>query len=422
VALLADLAAPDVAALQAARSAGFSAAAVPAPEDAAALEKLLAEHGDFIALVYLTPEQVDWPVAPAQAVLRSGVWPGIAPADPSTAGATEHAWLDANTSLIAQLRAMQPHRRAVLGYRPDKAAGVAEKRSLAATASEVVLADAFSAGGSVILSVPPDYRRGLLAGEARATDAWKSLCTVQAFIRAERAASEAPLDGRLAVLCGTLEQTGEILNLAFRKNLCPLAFAPAALPELSPACFDLVVAANIEIQPAVAENLARFAVAGGAVVAAPAGDEKSPWWTTRGWKKLRTEQDRDVFQAGKGLVYAYHDPILEPGAFAVDVKELAGLRTQPGFGVKNLPLRVWVADTVLGVLHRTSPKSVIVVLTAYGFPPRHDFLVSVRGRFRHGTIRQVGAEPKSLPLMIRPDKTEINLTSLSRIAILTLEE
>lgn len=410
-------------ALREAAAAGFAAAAVRASGEAKSFTRLLEEFRDFVVVVFLAPEQIDWDVRPAHAVLRYGVWPGIAPLDPGSASATASVWLDANTSLIAQLRALHASRRAVLGYRPDKEGGVPEKRSVPARSAEVALADAFSAGGNVILSLPVDYRRGLLASDTRALDAWKSLAALHSFVRTQRAVTDAPFAGRVAVLCATIEQTGEILNLAFRRNLCPVALPATSPPQLAISRFDVVVAANVEVPQAVADNLARFALSGGAVMAAPVGDEKSPWWTTRGWKQAPSDPDRDLYTVGKGILYAYHTPILDPGAFALDLKDLAGLRSQPEVGLKNFDLRIVAADTVLGVLHRVSPTATAVVLTSYGNLPRHELLLSVRGRYRRATLLQAGKEAASaVKLMPRTGRVEINLTLASRIAIVTLEE
>jgi len=311
----------------------------------------------------------------------------------------------------------------VLGYRPDKEGGVPEKRSVPATSAEVALSDAYSAGGNVVLSLPVDYRHGLLAQDPRAFDAWKSLAALHSFVRAQRAVTDAPFAGHVAVLCGTIEQTGEILNLAFRRNLCPVAVPATAPPKFTTSRFDVVVAANVEITPPVAENLSQFAISGGAVMAAPVEEEKSPWWTTRGWQHTSPEQDRDLYTTGKGILYGYHTPILDPGTFALDLKDLAGLRSQPEVGLKNFDLRILAADTVLGVLHRVSPTTIAAVLTSYGRQPRHELLLSVRGRYRRGTLLEAGkAAASPLKLMPRTGRVEINLTLASRIAIVTLEE
>jgi hypothetical protein len=418
------------AALRAAKDAGFMAAAVSAAgiSDAAEFRRAIEASGlgDFIALVFLAPGQIGWDVSPAHAVLRGGLWPGIAPTSTEHAGASSYAWLDANTSLVAQLRALYPNRRAILGYRPDKDGGVPETRLLPNESVEVALADAFAAGGSVVLSLPGDYRRELLAGDSRAVSSWRSVAAVRAFVLAERAIADAPLAGHTAVLCGTIEQTGEILNLAFRKNLSPVGVPAASPPALSPTRFDIVVAANVAMTPRAVDAMVRFAAAGGAVLAAPseADKDKPGWWTRqRGWKKTREEEGRDVYTAGRGVVYAYPAPIDDPGGFALDIRELAGQRTTPGIGVKNHDVRIWAADTVLGVLHRLSANSVAVVLTAYGNLPGGDFLVGVRGQYRRGTIRVVGGRGAPVPVkvMARPGRVEINLKKLTRSAILILE-
>jgi hypothetical protein len=426
--LVADIAEePDLTALRKAlvnsSEAGFQAAAVHATGEAPAFGKLAQEFRDTLAFVYLSPEQIGWDVKPAHAVLRYGTWPGIATPDPGVASATESIWLDANTSLIAQLRAQYPNRHAILGFRPDKQGGVPETRSVPFRSAEVALADSFSAGGSVILSLPNDYRKALLAGDARAVEAWTALAGVRAFIQGASDYSSKPLAGRTAVLCGTIEQSGEILNLAFRRNLCPVALSVDTPGPLSPGRFDIVVAANVIPSPAVVKSLIGYATAGGAILATPAGEEKDNWWTTHGLKKVRAEDDRDVYSTGKGTIYAYHSAVADPGEFALDLKELAGHRSQPELGVKNFDLRIWSADSVLGVLHRVSPTSVALVLTAYGNLRRGDFLVGVRGKYRKASLRQAGGTgPVAIHLMPRAGRVEINLTEMSRIAIVLLEE
>ncbi|MGJ5817020.1 hypothetical protein [Paludibaculum fermentans] len=404
-----------------AKAAGYAGAAVSAVGDAAAFQAFLKSQAGFVAVVYLKPEQIGWDVAPALAVLRSGVWPGIAPRDPNAAGATEAVWLNANASVVAHLRSLYPNRPAVLGYRPDKDAGVPETRSLPPRAMEIVLADAYAAGGFVVLSFPDSFRQGLLAGDGRMTSGWKDLVKVAAFHAAHRDVAQKPGHARMLVIAGDLEQSGEILNLAYRRNLCPRVVAAAQVPALAAAQVDVVVAANVPLAAGVVANLKRFASAGGTVMAAPAEGEKTQWWA--GGRKVESDEERDKYALGRGLVYGYHEQVLDPGTFALDLKDAYAEKSVPTDGPKNLDVRLWAADTIQVVLHRTGPSQLAAVLTCYGNPPNHDFLISFRGRYRSASIIDPARpEKQPLTLMPRTGRTEINLKQAGRSAIIYLEE
>ncbi|WP_321470766.1 hypothetical protein [uncultured Paludibaculum sp.] len=410
------------AAVDQARKAGFLGAAVSAVGEAAAFQAFLKGQSGFVAIVYLKPEQIGWDVAPALAVLRSGTWPGIAPRDTSAAGATEAVWLNANASLVAHLRALYPNRPAVLGYRPDKDAGVPETRSLPPRAMEVVLADAFAAGGYAVLSFPENFRRGLLAGETRMTSSWRDLVQLASFQASHREVVQKEGYARTLVIAGDLEQSGEILNLAYRRNLCPRVAAASRVPALSTATTDVVVAANVPLANPVIANLKAFASAGGTVMAAPAEDDKTPWWTSSG-KKVEPEEEWDKYAVGRGVVYGYRGPVLDPGTFALDLKDAYAEKSGGAGGPKNLDVRLWAADTIQAVMHRIGPGRLAVVLTSYGNPPNHDFLLSVRGRYRSAWLEdpsQTGKQP--LTLMPRDGRMEINLKRAGRTAIIYLEE
>ena len=429
MAILAEVPA-EVGAVANAKALGFAGVAVNAGDDEAALRGLLKAQAGYVAIVYLKPEQIGWDVSPALAVLRGGVWPGIASQGASVASASEGIWLDANSSLVGYLRAVFPKRPAVLGYRPDKDGGVPATRSVPPRSVEVSLADAFAAGGHVILSIPDDYRAALGKGETRALTAWKSLADVAGFLQKQRAMVRHEGYSRVGVLAGDLEQSGEVLNLAFRRNLSPVVVPLKSVPPVSLDRFDVVAAANVPLGLPAIEELTSFVRRGGTVLAAPAPeDEKNPpWWTKVGGKKVESAEDRDVYTLGKGRIYGYHGAVLDPGPFALDLKDAAADMAPREDGIKNLDFRIWSADSVLGVLYRVGPMRMALVLTSYGNFLTHDFLISVRGRYREATIvdastpDQLGGAASPLVLMPRTGRVEFNLKQLARTAIILLEE
>jgi len=420
---------PSEQALAAAREQGFSAAAVSAGSDPKALRDLVRAENGFVSFVYLKAEQVAWDVTPAFAVVRSGTWPGIHPLDTEVASASEGVWIDANSSLAAYLRAVYPQRPAILGYRPDEDAGVSANRAVPFESVEIALADAFAAGGSVILSFPEDYKQALLRGDARALEAWQSLRQVAGFLKQQRAGVRGPAWSRTAVIAGSLEQSGEVLNLAYRQSLSPKVLPVDRLPALKPAEIDVIAAVNIPISQDAARNLLQFAAGGGCVLTTPP-PSGSAWWNVPESRSVRKDKDRDVFAVGLGRVYAYRGAIDDPGEFALDLREAAAEKSGPARGPKNLDIRIWETGIVLGVLRhppgttqRGGLRRIVLVLTNYGSPVGYDFLIGVRGAYRRAAFAQAGEEGfRPLDAMPRPGRVECNLKDFRRIAIVVFEE
>ncbi|MBI5281616.1 MAG: hypothetical protein HY858_08050 [Candidatus Solibacter usitatus] len=203
------------AAMERARVAGYDGVAVTAAGSEAEFRKFIEAQKGFVQFVYVKPDQLGWDVAPARAVLRGGMWPGVQQGSLGEAGATERPWLNGNLHLYAYMRAMHPSREAVLSFAADDKPARYE-------GAEIALAEAFAGGGSVVLALPEMYRTGLLTGGARALAAWKRLGKVAAFLKQQAGVRRAGGGARLAVVAGALdEQTEEVLNLAYRNNLSP---------------------------------------------------------------------------------------------------------------------------------------------------------------------------------------------------------
>ncbi|MGC8794557.1 MAG: hypothetical protein ACP5U2_14320 [Bryobacteraceae bacterium] len=393
-----------------ARAAGFEGVAW---EAGGAQEKevrdVAAKHAGWEMFLLLDPARIGWPVEPARAVLRAGLWPGSRRPEPGEASATQHAWLDANVHLIAWLRAHFPARPAILGYRADEAAGLARGQRVPFWTSELSLAEAAVAGGSVVLSAPDAFREALLAGQGMAREAWQSLARTARFLRDHAAEFQRPVASRVAVIAGDLEECGEILNLMFRHNV-----TPAVLPASRPGPlgqFRVVAGAGLgKYREAVRSSL-EFARAGGHLLVAPAAENEPAWWKAPGLRKLRAEQERDVYALGRGLITVYRAPVADPGEFALDVIDALGWRTRD--------LRIWGADALIGLLHRQPDGSVSLELVNYG-GKAGDFLVRLEGHFRRALLRQSGAAPVELRAAIRGSGTEVEMPRISRVASLLL--
>jgi hypothetical protein len=398
-------------------AAGFSALAYNAWSEQAEVRRFVAARAGVPQFVYLRPEQADWDVAPAFAVLVEGLWPGIRPQDPTTASATALPWVDSNLWLYAWVRACFPNRPALAGYRPNEAAGVPKDRRLGYHTVEIALAEAMASGGNLVLTLPDRYREALLAGEAKARESWQSLARTSALLRREAARFEKPPGARVLVLAGTEEASGEVLNLLYRMNATPAVAAVQRAPAPDPGKHPVVVAVNLTPPAPVLERLWQFTQAGGTLLVSPDLTENGQWWKDRKLPAGREENGRTAYSVGKGKLIAYPEPVIDAYELALDVVAVLGW--------KERDLRLWNAETVVGLLRREGAAASLVLIdygTRWQRDHDPDILVQLFGSFPRVTLRTPElAEPVTLAPRLRGRLTEFELRELRQFAILDLE-
>ena len=407
---------------ESARGAGFGAIALDAAgffDKPKPLRAFIKELRGYDLLVFLGRDQIGWDLPGAHVILQAGLWPGVR-SPPNVPGrgievatASREPWVDANSYLIGYLRGMFPGRPAVLAYRPDAAGGISGGRAVSYESLDVALVEASLAGGNVVLSLAGDYREGLLSGEAEALAAWDSFGKTARFVRQNRDQFITPNRSRIAVAAGTLGESGEILNLLYRRNLFPLVYPAADLPVLDSSHFRALVAANI---PAPARRdlrrISGYVRAGGLLVAAPADRTTPKWWRLDGAEKTRSDKDRDHYSIGRGRIVAYHAPVLDPSEFALDVIDLVGVRIRD--------LRLWNAPTVMGLATQSTRSSAQVHLINYDSPFDQGFPARVDGSFRTATLRDETGEARSLKVAKRGSSTEVWVDGIGRLALIEL--
>jgi len=407
--VIAELGAADTAKLAEARRAGFAGATFKAAGDERQIRKLASEQSGWELFVYLKPEQIHWRVEPARPVLLAGLWPGSRRSDPTLAGASQAVWLDANSYLVAYLRGLFPDRDALLGYRPDEDAGIAKDQRVPYNSVELALAEAAAAGGNFVLTLPEHYRQALLKGETRAQTAWNALVQTARFLNQYAETFRRPSAARVAVAAWSLEDCAEILNLLYRNNVSPAVVGANRIP--APGRFQILVTVGMGSYPDGVDRALEFARAGGKVLAVPASGDEKPWWATAA-RRTRSEEGRDIYSLGKGIIIAYREPVSDPGEFALDVIDVMGWRTRD--------LRIWGAGAVIGLLHRHDGGRLSIELLNYGGFER-DFLVRVEQRFRQASLRTPQAPPLPLRAAQRGSGTEIEVPGVNRVASLLLE-
>jgi hypothetical protein len=392
------------------RASGFDGVAIEISGEEDRAGGFAWKHSGMEMFALLDPSRAHWRVEPARAVLRAGLWPGSQRPQPGQASATERTWVNANLHLIAWLRARFPQRQAILGYRADESAGLAKDQRAPFWTVELSMAEAAVAGGTVIVSLPDNFREALLGGQGMAREAWESMLGTRRFLTEFSAQFQRPVASRVAVLAGELEECGEILNLMFRHNVSPAvisADAPVALER-----FRVLVGVGLGRRPVAAKAALQHARAGGQLMVAPANENEPEWWKVAGLRKLRSEEERDVYALGRGAILVYRAPVADPSEFALDVIDVLGWRRRD--------LRIWGADAIIGVLHRQDGGAVSVDLVNYG-GREGDFLIRLEGAFHKATLRQPGLEPLALRAAIRGSGTEIEMPRIQRVASLLVE-
>lgn len=395
-----------------ARAGGFAGIAYASFCSEEQVRAFAARQASLFQFVYVNAGQLRWRTEPAHAVLRAGQWPGVQLRDPSVASASEAPWVDSNIYLVAYLRGMFPDRAAVLGYRPDADAGAGKDRMLPFESVELAVIEALAAGGNIVLTLPDRFALALSEGKPQALAAWSSLAKTITFLRQHRGAFQAPVASRVAIVAGSLERDGELLNMMYRGNLSPAIAPERAIPALRAQGIQLLVlngGGTAEAGRAALE----FARAGGHVLAAPASEKESGDWLLATARKAKDEADHSSWAAGAGVIVFYKSPIGDPAEFVLDVTEKLGWSSRD--------LRLWNAPSAIGVLHRLPAGRLSVELVNYGSPVVPDLMVRVEGSYPKAVLHAPGAVAVPLKPLRRAGGTEIIVPSLERFARIELE-
>jgi hypothetical protein len=344
------------------------------------------------------------------AALNAGLWPGVTrgPQEEGrgdeTASASREPWVDGNGFWIAWQRAMFPQRPAVLAYEGDF-----KEKLVPYDSHELALIDAQVMGGNYLLSLDPRYRKALLAGEAKALEAWKTQAKTAAWLKANAALWGQPIPPTITLLVEEGEETPELANLMFRRTVSPCLVPAAKLPAPDPVRRLAVVAANLNApSPEVRRQIMAHAAAGTTVIA----DE--PWALDPKWKAERSEQDRKFYTVGKGQVVIYNEKVVDPSEFALDVIDLVSHRKRPA--------RIWNAPAAMAwatACPENSPVrgKALAVVVNYGQALDSDFPVRVQGHHPSATLLRPDASPTPLKAARRGSTTEVFIPELKRLGV-----
>ncbi len=335
-------------------------------------------------------------------VFQAGMWPGVHMQDPTVASATRGVWIDQNCYLVECLRALYPKAPPVLGYLPNKEAGVPPERSVPFSTLELALAEAWMPGGNFVMALEARFREGLLKGAADALAAWRSIGRTAGWLRENAAVFGQPMQSNITVLVENTDASLEIANLAYRQNVSPALRAAANPPAPDPARSQELVAVGIGTPAAdVRRRILANAEAGTTlVVDAPGGQA---WWRTAGLKHLREDPDREYYSLGKGQVVAYKDPVVDPSDLALDMIDYV-TQSRRAARVFNCNAAVVMAGPA------------VLYIVNYGRPQDLPVLARIQGSFTKAMLLRPEAAPQAVKVSRRGTSSEATLPQLERAA------
>jgi len=349
-----------------------------------------AVHDALISIV--RPDRIVGPELVPDTISR-GLWPGIrSPAkngDADVASASREPWVDANGYLAAVQNALGQSTLLAHEHKDPE-------RGVPFDTLELALIEARVNGGNFVLSVEPRYRAALLANDAKALEAWRSLARTAAWLRNNETLFTQPTLPIITTLIEPGYPTSEIANLLFRRGASPAL--SATVPKPDPAHIQLLIAAGLKsVPPTVYEH----ATAGAIVVI----DMAHP----KGWKTVKEDTDRTIYSHGKGQIVAYHKRIQDPSEFALDCIDLLTHRRRAA-RLWNAPSAIPRA-TIGGLLH----------IAQYGAPISNEVQARVQGIYKSATLLRPEAPPMNLKIYHRAGTTEVFPPAINRLAVVKFE-
>lgn len=323
--------------------------------------------------------------------VADGIWPGVRRGaargrDIEVASASREPWVDANGYLAAYDRALGG--AGILAYQ----AGTRMDIEVPYDTAELALIEARVAGGNCIVDLPPRFRAGLEAKEAKAVAAWARLVKTAAWLKEHRSLMGRPVLGEVTALVEPGRATRELANLLYRRGASPALVSAASVP--GPGILVLVAAGLKQVPEA--------AFAQGTVVI----DSAVP----TGAKLVREEADRGFYLLGKSTVVAYKKRIVDPSEFAMDVIDIVTH--------KRRAARLWNAGSAIPLAMAGERQGeALLHIVNYGSPTREELQAKIQGHFSKATLLCPEAAPKALAVARRGSGTEVFVPSLQRLAI-----
>jgi hypothetical protein len=324
-----------------------------------------------------------------------GVWPGVQiQKDGVAVSAPSGApWIDTNAGFLRFARVAASGRPVWIANTPPAGTAITPQRYLQA------IADAESAGAHWVIALDDDLAHRLLAGEARALDAWQRMGELLKFYSGHPEWRAMRPWSTLALLedvnSGAL-LAGGIMDMLAAKHTTVLPVPLRGFGENSLA--GATMAVNVDpaaLTAAQREALHAWTRAGNTLLTAPPG-----------WKMPMPDDP--------GQIALNRDQIAKLGEIWRELNSLLGSRNAGG-KVFNAP------GAISNLLSGPSGRPVVLQLVNYSNYPVEDVTVRLPGEFAGAKLLAPGEAPKPVELFEQDGVTEISIPKFGVAAAVVLE-
>lgn len=311
---------------------------------------------------------------------------------------TAQPWIENNAALVRIARAARPAVSPLLRYswQPITVADADEGPALENYL--VAIAEAGSFGGDLVLPLHETFQKGLLLGRPAARAWWNEIRRYVEFY-SWNLPREYRAMANIGVVAATPMAHFEIVNLLLRHNLPVEIIAPASLPDRDISSLQLLIVLEQPVGEQL-RSIQEFASKGGAVVLV---NSKGPFPWHSATPLSKTEQQVS-YPVGGGRVVEVLAPIVDPNAFALDIRQLLGRDRRL--------VDIWNGITVLTAPY-AEPDGTAVLLSIMNYA--HEPIpvqLRVKGTFSLVHYESPEQEPVLLPHQHREGYTEFVVPAL----------
>jgi hypothetical protein len=281
---------------------------------------------------------------------------------------TSQPWVDTNLALVKLARAFHPDVTPLYTFHWDLSDVLRSRLGPAAEDYCLAISEADAFHADVILDLHEKLQQGLVRQEPSAWAIWNTVKRYIAFQPSLSTANKLRPVANAAVVMDAVATSYEGLNLMARHNIPFVVLRPGDLELKRLEAFDTLVVFSAPNSGA-ATVVGDFAKHGGIVVLVNLHGA-FPWHSL---EPAHKDKHATAYNVGAGQVVEVMEPVIDPEAFAQDLRRLMGLQ-RTTFGLWNSLTSVATAD------RQDSSDETIVNLVNYALEAE-PVQVQIKGHF-----------------------------------------
>jgi hypothetical protein len=283
---------------------------------------------------------------------------------------TRQPWIDSNVALIRFERVYDPSETPLIGFDWNLTDDLERRLGPPPADYMLAVAEAGAFGADLILNLHPKLQQGLAQGENESWGTWQRIRRYIDFYSHRRGQHLKPL-ANIGVITDDYDVSYEAVNLLARHNI-PFRFITPQEFASSPVESLALIVAWSPLNESSARKMADFASSAGTAVLV--GEQGAFPWRSR--PPIQKNENAAIYSEGAGRIVELSEPIVDPEAFAQDVRRL--LKPQ------QVEMSLWNALTVLANPYQKSGTEDVLELVNYSEEPLR---VQVRLKGIFSTIR-----------------------------------